>query len=52
MRGCGPIPERPITRLAQVEEPGLRGGEAGGRGRLGPLMQGAIPQQRTIIMAS
>jgi len=28
-----------LTRMAQDEEPGLRGGEAGGRGRLGPLGQ-------------
>jgi len=28
------LSQRPLAGLAQVEEPGLRGGEAGGRGRL------------------
>jgi hypothetical protein len=31
-------PLRPLTRLAQVEEPGLRCGAAGGGRRLGPLI--------------
>jgi hypothetical protein len=29
----------PFGRLAQIEEPGLRGGEAGGRGGLGALTE-------------
>ena len=33
------MPLGPISRLAQVEEPGLRSREAGGRVRLGALME-------------
>jgi len=31
------LPQRPISRLAQIEEPGLRGCEAGGGGGLGTV---------------
>jgi hypothetical protein len=32
------LPLRPVAALGQDEEPGMCGGEARGRGRLGPMM--------------
>jgi hypothetical protein len=33
----------PALFAAQIKEPGLRGGEAGGRGKLGRVMEGKEP---------
>jgi len=45
-------PERPLALLAQDEEPGCTGGEAGGRGGLGLNHAGVLPWRTTSISLS
>jgi hypothetical protein len=46
----------PLARLAQDEEPSVRGGKAGGRRRLGPVMEGkntlaiSVPSGETTVL--
>src|SRR5262249_35484138 len=51
------VPLGPLSRLAQVEEPGMRSGEAGGRGGLGVMsesvrLSGSSPSARTASPAN